>query len=169
MNSFDINPYEKKLHGAARKTFDCGVPPLNQYFLAQMGQDLRTCYITCFVASDMHGAVIGYYTLSSASFSLEDLTEEQQKALATRQYKDVPAALVGRLAVDRKFAGQGFGGVLLGDAIARVKDSGVGTFAVIVEAKDVNAQAFYEHHGFTPFPSNPLKLFLPLSNVDPDA
>lgn len=169
MSSFEINPYDKKLHGAARKAFNCGVPPLNQYFLAQMGQDLKTSYITCFVASDGQGAVIGYYTLSMASFSLDDLTKEQQKALATRQYKDVPAALVGRLAVDLRFKGQGYGPVLLADAIARVKGSGVGTFAVIVEAKDDKAKAFYEHHGFMPFPSNPLKLFLPLSNVDPNA
>jgi GNAT superfamily N-acetyltransferase len=134
-----------------------------------MGQDLKSSYITCFVASDGQGAVIGYYTLSMASFSLEDLTEDQQKALGVRRYKDVPAALVGRLAVDQRFAKQGFGSVLLGDAIARVKGSGVGTFAVLVDAKDDKAKTFYEHHGFTPFPSNPMKLFLPLSNVDPNA
>lgn len=167
MSPFEINPYDKNLHGAARKAFDCGVPPLTQYFQGQMGQDLRTSYITCFVATDGQGAVIGYYTLSSYSFSLEDLTEEQQKAVGTRKYKDVPAALLGRLAVDLKFARQGYGGVLLGHAIAQVKDSGVGTFAMVVEAKDANAKAFYEHHGFMPFPSNPLKLFLPLSNVTP--
>lgn len=167
MSSFEINPYNKTLHGAARKAFDCGVPPLTQYFQGQMEQDLRASYITCFVATDGQGAVIGYYTLSSYSFSLEDLTEEQRKAVGARQYKDVPSALLGRLAVDQRFARQGYGGVLLAHAIAQVKGSVVGTFAMVVEAKDANAKAFYEHHGFLPFPSNPLKLFLPLSNVNP--
>ena len=167
MSSLEINQYDKTIHGAARKTFDCGVPPLNHYFMAQMGQDLKSGYVHCFVATDDQRVVVGYYTLSMASFSLEDLTKEQQSALGMRGYKSVPAALLGRLAVDQKFRGQGYGSVLLADAAVRVKRGPAGAFAMIVEAKDDKAKAFYEHHGFMPIPSNPLKLFLPLSNINP--
>jgi ribosomal protein S18 acetylase RimI-like enzyme len=38
-------------------------------------------------------------------------------------------------------------------------------FALIVEAKDENAVAFYQHHGFRRFASKPASLFLPLGTA----
>lgn len=163
MSSFEINPYDRSRHGEARKAFDCGTPDLNHYFQVQMSQDLKSRFTSCFVATNEDGVIIGYYTLCSSAFSLADLSEDQKKSLKVRGYQNAPAALVGRLAVDARFKGQGFGGVLLADAMEKVLASGVGTFAVIVDAKDANAKLFYEHHGFIPFPTNPMSLFFPLS------
>lgn len=165
MSSFEINPYDKVRHGEARKAFDCGTPDLNHYFQVQMSQDLRSRFTSCFVADNEEGVIIGYYTLASSAFSLAELSEEQKKELKVRGYQNAPAALMGRLAVDVRFKGQGFGGVLLADALDKVMGSGVGTFAVIVDAKDNNAKQFYEHNGFIPFPTNAMSLFLPLSGL----
>jgi GNAT superfamily N-acetyltransferase len=51
----------------------------------------------------------------------------------------VPAFLIGRLAVDRRYQGQGWGRFLLADALRRCIDSGIVGFAVVVDAKGDNA------------------------------
>ncbi len=50
----------------------------------------------------------------------------------------LPVALIGRLAVDSRAKGRGFGRLLLSDAIARIEAvaESVGCFGVIVDAKD---------------------------------
>jgi hypothetical protein len=54
---------------------------------------------------------------------------------------------------------------LLWDAIARALRSEVAVFALIVEAKDEPAEAFYLHHGFVPFGSRQRQLVLPLAKL----
>jgi ribosomal protein S18 acetylase RimI-like enzyme len=72
---------------------------------------------------------------------------------------------MGRLAVDRAFKGQGLGGALLGDALTRAARSEIAAYALVVDAKDDMAAAFYRHHGFIALPETPLTLFLPLATV----
>ena len=72
---------------------------------------------------------------------------------------------MGRLAVDRAFQGQGLGGALLADALDRTARSEIAAFALMVDAKDEAATAFYQHHGFIALPDSPLTLFLPLATV----
>jgi predicted GNAT family N-acyltransferase len=55
---------------------------------------------------------------------------------------------MGRLAVERDFKGQGLGGALLADALHRATPSEMAGFALVVDAKDEAAAAFYSHHGF---------------------
>ena len=77
---------------------------------------------------------------------LDQLPPETQKKLP--RYRDVPVARIGRLAVDQKHRGQGLGGALVADALKRVIFSGIGCFAVVVDAKDDDAISFYKHLGF---------------------
>jgi GNAT superfamily N-acetyltransferase len=70
-----------------------------------------------------------------------------------------------RLAVDASFKGQGLGGALLADALLRCKRSDIAAYALIVDAKDDSACAFYRHHGFIALPEAALTLFLPLASV----
>jgi ribosomal protein S18 acetylase RimI-like enzyme len=72
---------------------------------------------------------------------------------------------MGRLAVDRDFKGQGLGGALLADALLRAARSEIAAFALVVDAKDEAAAAFYSHHGFIALPDTPLTLFLPLATA----
>jgi hypothetical protein len=41
----------------------------------------------------------------------------------------------------------------------------MGIYAILVDAKDDNASAFYQHHGFIPCLGRPQTLFLPLGTV----
>ena len=57
--------------------------------------------------------------------------------------------------------------MLLADAVKRtvaVGDS-VAIYAVIVDAENERAKAFYEKFGFVPLPSNPMRLFLSLGRA----
>jgi hypothetical protein len=53
---------------------------------------------------------------------------------------------------------------LLGNAFERAKaaQSEIATYAMIVDAIDLEAKAFYERFGFQPFSETPMRLFLPL-------
>ena len=81
------------------------------------------------------------------------------------RYPTVPVVRMGCLAVDQAFKGQGLGGALLADAIDRTDHSEIGACALMVDAKDEAAAAFYRHHGLIALPSSPLTLFLPLATV----
>ncbi len=70
---------------------------------------------------------------------------------------------MGRLAVDEAFKGQGLGGALLADALGRATRSEIAAYALMVDAKDEAAAAFYRHHGFIALPDSSRTLFLPLA------
>jgi ribosomal protein S18 acetylase RimI-like enzyme len=137
--------------------------PLNRYLREQVTQDMRRRVAACFVALVDGQRIAGYYTLASASLLLTELPANTGKKLP--RYPTVPAVRMGRLAVDQTFKGQGLGGALLADALARAARSEIAAFALIVDAKDEPAAAFYRHHGFTALPDSPRTLFLPLATV----
>ena len=76
--------------------------------------------------------------------------------------------MIGRLAVTRAFQGRELGETLLLDAVRRVVGASatIAAYAVVVDAKNDAARAFYERYGFRPFPSTPRRLFLPLQTFE---
>jgi ribosomal protein S18 acetylase RimI-like enzyme len=146
-----------------RSVFRSDSEPLNRYFREQVSQDIRRRVAACFVALANGQKIAGYYTLASASLLLTDLPASTGKKLP--RYPTVPAVRMGRLAVDQAFKGQGLGGALLADALDRAARSEIAAFALLVDAKDERAAAFYLHHGFMALPDSPLTLFLPLATV----
>ena len=159
MTRFVIEP----LAAHDRTSFNCGVEALNRYFREQVTQDVRRRLSNCFVAVTSTGAVASYYTLASASVSLTELAEAESRRLP--RYKLLPAGLIGRLAVDLDFRGQGLGAALVVDAIGRAARAEPMIFALIVDAKDESAAAFYAHLGFRPFESRASSLYLPLASA----
>jgi ribosomal protein S18 acetylase RimI-like enzyme len=149
--------------GFDRAAFDCGSEPLNRYLREQATQDSRRRVAACFVALAEGPRIAGYYTLASASLLLADLPAAIGKKLP--RYPSVPAVRMGRLAVDRQFKGQGLGGALLADGLERAARSEIAAFALMVDAKDEPAAAFYRQHGFIALPDTLLSLFLPLASV----
>lgn len=146
-----------------RSEFESGVKSLDRYFRTQAGQDARKNMAAPFVLALPEGTVVGYYTLSSTSAQLAELPAQTVRKLP--KYPLVPATLLGRLAVDRRHQGKGYGRFLLGDALHRAARSEIASFAVIVDAKDENARRFYERESFLPFPDQPMKLFRPMTDI----
>ena len=110
------------------------------------------------------GAIGGFYTLSSTALRLGNLPENVTGRLP--RYLLVPATLIGRLAIDRRYPGQGWGSFLFLDALYRCTRSEVASFAVIVDALDDEARAFYVHHSFLPLPDSPYRLFRRMSDIE---
>lgn len=146
-----------------RSSFSSGSEPLDSYFHRLVTQDSRRRVAACFVAVTSELRIAGYYTLSAASALLIELPDKVRKKLP--RYPSVPVVRLGRLAVDKTFQGQGLGGALLADALTRVRRSDIAAYALIADAKDDSAKAFYQHHGFIALPDSPLTLFLPLASV----
>jgi GNAT superfamily N-acetyltransferase len=160
----DIQPLSRR-HD--REGFDCGSEALNTFLksTARQHQDrgISRTFVLVNLESGSPTQIIGFFTLSACEGVASDLPEP----LAKRFPRNVPAVLLGRLAVDRRFQGRGFGGALLIEVIRRVAAtaSQIGIVGLFVDAKDDRAAAFYRKYGFVPLPSNPLRLFLPLPTI----
>jgi len=146
-----------------RKGFSSGAKPLGRYFRELVTQDVKRRVSNCFVALDAAGAIAGYYTFAAASLPLTELSADEKQRLP--RYALLPAGLIGRLAVDQKYQGQRLGGALIMDAAARAARAEPAIFALIVDAKDAAAVAFYERHDFRRFASKPTSLFLPIATA----
>lgn len=130
-------------------------------------QDQKKRAAVCWVLphSDSPAQIRGYYTLSAYSIELRDLPEAQARKLP--RYPNVPAALLGRLAVDGRSRGRRVGEYLLMDAMAKVleQSAAIATYALVVDAKDAQAAAFYAKYDFITFPTNDLRLFLATATI----
>lgn len=143
-----------------RSAFSCGQADLDAWLRRQAGQDERRNVARVFVAVDDDLGIVGFYSLGAFSLAITDLPPALAHQLP--RYEAIPAALIGRLARDVRVRGQGIGDLLMADAIARVLEAGtrLGIFAILVDAKDAHAAAFYQAFGFQTFPSRPDRMFL---------
>ncbi len=109
--------------------------------------------------------VLGYYTLSASLVNTGDLPETLTKKLP--RYPQMPVTLLGRLAVDDSMKGKGMGQFLLMDALHRSLQAApnIAAMAVVVDAKDDAAEAFYRHYGFIALQLQPRRLFLAMKTV----
>lgn len=153
-----LNAFHKK------SAFNCGKALLDNYLRRQAKQDVKRKLAACFVLADEDNNVNGYFTLSSASISKDVLPVEITKKLPT--YHDLPVTLLGRLAVDSNYKGQGLGEFLLMDALKKSYDtsSSIGSMAVIVDPIDESAVNFYRKFGFIPLPDSG-KMLLPMTII----
>ncbi len=147
-----------------RSAFSCGVEALDNYFHRQARQDLERRVAGVFVLRKAGTTdVIGYYTLSSAEINAAALPQDLLKKLG--RYPVFPATLLGRLAVDSRYRGQGFGKLLLVNALQRSYHSEIGSAFVVVDPIDTDASVFYARYGFRPLIDHGDRLFIPMGTI----
>jgi predicted GNAT family N-acyltransferase len=146
-----------------RQGFDCGIPALNEYLHRFAEQHRRRGISSIYVLTEsaQPERILGYYTLSAAEVDGQRLTEAERKKLP--RYP-VPCFRMGRLACRTDQRGQGFGKLLLGCAVDRCLKARqqVAAYALLVDAKDDVAKAFYVRFGFKTLQDAPMTLYLPL-------
>lgn len=140
-----------------RCAFDCGEEALNRYIAKYAMQDVKRRLTNCFVLTEGTPKIVGFYTLSAFSIPLVDLPAEIANKL---KYKTVPAALLGRLAVDTNYHGMEYGKILLADAVKRIMRNDVAVCTLLVDAKDDKAAEYYRQYGFKSLPVEKRKMFL---------
>jgi len=144
-----------------RQGFGCGVPSLDEYLRRFAEQHRRRGISSIYVLteSSQPERILGYYTLSAAEVDRQRLAEVERKKLPGYP---VPCFRLGRLACRTDQRGLGIGKLLLGCAVDRCLKARrqVAAYALLVDAKDDVAKAFYEHFGFKTFQDAPLTLSL---------
>jgi GNAT superfamily N-acetyltransferase len=152
-----------------RNSFDCGVNELNAFLKQHANQNqsknISTTYVAVVaVSSDDRKKIYGYYTLSAGHIQCDQLPENIKSKLP--KYP-IPIARIGRLAVDNDHKGQGIGGFLLHDAFTNVLSIAdkMGVYAVVADAKNDDAKAFYKKYGFNELQDSELTLFLPTDTI----
>lgn len=149
-----------------KKDFSCGKDMLDNYLHKQANQDIKRKLSACFVLKDEQTDLLkGYYTLANNSLPQNIIPDEFRKKLP-KSYQSIPTTLLGRLAIDNRFQKQGIGKLLLIDALKRSYEisKSIGSFAVVVDPIDEDAERFYDKYGFIKLPDSG-KMFLPMNTI----
>ena len=162
MTPWQIQPLDR---AHERAGFSSGAPELDRYIRELASQDVRRDVARVFAAvQEGSPAVLGFYSLGASSVQRERLPLAQAKHLP---HYPVPAALLGRLAVAEGMQGKGLGAFLLMDALHRVllASQTLAVHAVMVDAKNDVAAAFYRKYGFIALPDDGRQLLLPMTTL----
>jgi len=149
-----------------RANFSCGNEALDRYLKTQARQDMERNLAQVFVLlAEDQKTIKGYYTLSAGSVTLTELPDNLRSKLP--RYPKLPVTLLGRLAVDTRFQGQKIGALLLVDALRRSvrQTEEIASMAVVVDAIDEAAVAFYTKFHFLPLPATPRTLFIEMAAI----
>jgi predicted GNAT family N-acyltransferase len=163
---FVVEPFDKHRHD--RAAFSCEHEALVAYLQQQANQDIKKHVAAVFVLTPDGKAIAGYYSLSQYAVDAGQLPTEVLKKLGSPKYPRLPATLIGRLARNLEFRGQGVGEALLMSALDKslVHSKSIASLAVVVDAKDERASAFYKGYGFIEFPEHAERLFLPMITIE---
>jgi GNAT superfamily N-acetyltransferase len=147
-----------------RAAFSCGNESLERYIRAQ---DTRRGVARIFVAvmPEEPDRIAGFFTLSAAWVVASELPPEVAKRLPRHP---IPAALVGRLAVDKTFARRDLGAILLADAVKKAMAAAetVAITVLVVDPIDETAREFYSAFGFRNLKGPRRQMFLTLPAKD---
>jgi GNAT superfamily N-acetyltransferase len=135
------------------EAFDCGKPALNAWLTGFARTNQARGFTRVLVVHD-DGAVIGYYGIAPSVIQ----PNSAPRAIRTGRPPDpIPCLLIGQLAVDQHYAGQGIGSGLVKDALRRCIAGAeiVGGRAAVVRAIDAEAERYWLGWGFIGSRDNP--------------
>jgi GNAT superfamily N-acetyltransferase len=143
--------------------FSCGKPALDAWLKTRALSNQQRGFTAVIVVHDA-GRVVGYYGLAPTAVMPALLP----RSIRTGQPPDpVPCLLLGQLAVDQGWIGQGVGTGLVKHALARCVAAAalIGGRALIVNAVDTEAAAFWRRRGFLTSRDDALVLFRSISDI----
>lgn len=142
--------------------FHCGIPSLDDWLKRRAWRNEQEgasrTYVLC-----AGTRVVGYYCLAAGS-----LIAANAPGKVRRNMPDpIPVMILGRLAVDQEWKGQGLGRGLLRDATLRVLSAAdvAGVRAILIHALSEDAKQFYERCGFVESPTHPMTLLAMLKDI----
>jgi GNAT superfamily N-acetyltransferase len=160
-----FEPLDKKRHD--RAAFSCEQESLDRYLKERATQEIKKRVAAVYVLTPDGKTIAGYYTLSQYAIEAGELPAELLQQLHLPRHDKLPATLLGRLARSKRFKGRGLGELLLMGALKRALEHSrnIASVAVVVEAIDEKAHAFYRRYGFIAIPNHPNRLFLAMKAV----
>lgn len=149
-----------------RKVFDCGQSDLNAYLQKTASQHNKKQVSRTWVIVDAERpeSILGYTTTTLTEIEGNFLNPADAKKLPAR---GLPAVRLSRLAVHQECQGKQIGQRLLLDVMRRTTQllDNFAVVALLVDAKDEKAAAYYQKFGFISWHENPLKLYLPITTL----
>lgn len=148
-----------------RSSFRCGEASLDAYLREQASQDIRRHLAAVFVmpTAPDDPRVVGYHTLSALAIEAGALPDALRRRIP---YREVTAALLGRLAVDQDHQRRGLGSLLLVDAVQRCLQPAVpASLAMVVDPINARAAEWYRHFGFVPYRRREDRMFAPMDTL----
>ena len=143
--------------------FSSGVPALDAWLQGKARLNEAKGGARTYVACDGE-RVAGFYSLAASAIEKRRLSSWAGRNMP----EPVPVILLGQLAVDSAYQGRRLGSDLLVDAARRARAAAevIGARAIVVQAIDERAKAFYGQFGFRPFSDRePLMLILRISEL----
>jgi GNAT superfamily N-acetyltransferase len=143
--------------------FSCGKPALDIWLKTRALSNQQKGFTAVMVVHDA-GRVVGYYGLAPTAVVPAFLP----RSIRTGQPPNpVPCLLLGQLAVDQAWNGHGIGTGLVKHALARCVEAAalIGGRALIVNAVDAEAAAFWQRRGFRPSRDDPMVLFRSIADI----
>ena len=143
--------------------FKSGEPTLDDWLkrraLANEESGASRTYVVC-----SGNRVVGYYGLANGAIAHNEVTGHIRRNMRG----PIPVMVIGRLAIDEAYQGQGVGAALLRDAILRTLQAAeiAGIRAILVHAISDDAKKFYERSGFYASPVNPMTLMITLADAE---
>jgi predicted N-acetyltransferase YhbS len=154
---------EKLLPTHGLDAFSSGVAALDAWLVRSgaHAQAMRTAQTFVWHAGDQ--VVVAYFSLAAHLVVRAELPQRVGRGSPDA----IPSILLARLALDRSLHGQGLGGELLWDALARACAASEIAAArlIVVDSYDEGAARFYAHHGFVAVPGNPHRLVQKTSDI----
>lgn len=165
-----IEPLDPSRHD--RAAFSCGIEQVDNYFRKTANKLAQAGNVRVFVLTDPDGELIGFYATNAHAIHYRDLPDKFRRDRP--RHGHIPAAYISMIGVDLRHQGRGFGGDLLVDCLRRIASAAedIGIRVVLLDVLDCGDPALterrktlYASYGFTPLPSNDLRMFLPMSEV----
>lgn len=143
--SGDIGPPTPLVAEHRVDDFQCGVEELDVWLKQRALKNQQSGVSRTFVICGDR-QVIGYYSVASAQLHRPIATSRLRRNMP----EEIPAALIGRLAVDRNCQARGLGADLVFDAVRRIAGAAdhLGVRLILIHAISEQACAFYERLGF---------------------
>jgi GNAT superfamily N-acetyltransferase len=143
--------------------FSCGKPSLDRWLKTRALSNQEKGFTAVLVVHESN-RVVGYYGLAPTAV----VPSTMPRSIRTGQPPDpVPCLLLGQLATDQNWTGKGIGTGLLKHALQRcVTAAGlIDGRALIVNAVDAEAAAFWKRRGSVASKDDPLMLFRSIADI----
>jgi hypothetical protein len=167
---YAIEPFDPDKHD--RTSFSCGVDQVDSYFKRTANKLAGAGNTRLYVMVGADDVVVGFYALNAHAV---DYTALPPRYARTRpRHGAIPAAYISMIGVDQRYSGNGHGGVLLVDALTRITRAAdeIGIAVVMLDILDcgnldlvARRKNLHSSYGFTPLPSNNLRMFLPIGTI----
>ncbi len=166
----NIEPLDPKRHD--RTSFASGVGPVDNYLRKTANKLAQADNVRAFVLVSREGRIVGYYTLNAHDIHYSDLPGSFARNRPS--HGRIPAAFISMIGVDARYQGQGYGGLLLADALKRIYRASrdLGIAVVLLDVLDCGdpvqverRKQLYLRYGFRALSEAPLRLYLPVATI----